>query len=113
MISYSYLEITRGLLADLRGPTEGALVTNRRWMELLITNFSNRYFRAFHRWAQGKPLTEAWRMTFEVAEQGDLNAGQEVLLFSNVHVQHDLPFAYERMGLETPSAPAASPTTTR
>ena len=103
VIAYSYLQITRGLLDDLRGPREGALVAQRRWMELLITNFSNRYFRAFHRWDAGKPLTEAWRITFEAVEQGDLNAGQEVLLFSNVHVQHDLPFAYERMGLESPS----------
>ena len=78
-------------------------------MELLITNFSNRYFRAFDRWGAGKPLTEAWRITFEAAEQGDLNAGQEVLLFSNVHVQHDLPFAYERMGLETPSGASRKP----
>ena len=109
VIAYSYLEITRGLLEDMRGPREGALVANRRWMALLITNFSNRYFRAFDRWAEGRPLTEAWRVTFETAEQGDLSAGQEVLLFSNVHVQHDLPFAYERMGLETRSGASRKP----
>ena len=51
VISYSYLQITRGLLADLRGPRGEALVAHRRWMEYLITNFSNRYFRAFHRYA--------------------------------------------------------------
>ncbi len=102
VISYSYLQITRGLLSDMRGPTTGALVTDRRWMAYLVANFSNRYFRAFRRWRLGLPLTNAWRMTFEAAERGDLQAGQEVLLFSNVHVQHDLPFAYERMGLRTP-----------
>src|SRR5688500_11136211 len=47
VISYSYLQITRGLLTDLSGPRDGALVKHRRWMEYLITNFSNRYFRAF------------------------------------------------------------------
>ena len=41
VISLSYLRITRGLLADLRGPRAGALVAHRRWMEYLITNFSN------------------------------------------------------------------------
>lgn len=103
VISYSYLEITRGLLADLRGPRQGALVAHRRWMEYLITNFSNRYFRAFHHYARGLPLTPAWKITFDAAMSSDASAGQEVLLFSSVHVQHDLPFAYEQMGIETRS----------
>jgi hypothetical protein len=108
VIAYSYLQITRGLLADMRGPRPG-LVEHRRWMAYLITNFSNRYFRAFRRWRLGLPLTEGWRITFEAAEQGDLQAGQEVLLFSNVHVQHDLPFAYEQMGLRTRSGASRKP----
>jgi hypothetical protein len=103
VISYSYLEITRGLLDDLRGPREGALVAHRRWMEYLITNFSNRYFRAFHRYAHGLPVTPGWQITFDTAMSSDASAGQEVLLFSSVHVQHDLPFAYAKMGIETRS----------
>ena len=108
VIAYSYLQITRGLLADMRGPPP-RLVRHPRWMAYLITNFSNRYFRAFRNHARGRPLTDAWRITFEAAEQGDLQAGQEVLLFSNVHVQHDLPFAYERMGLRTSSGESRKP----
>lgn len=103
VIAYSYLEITRGLLADMRGPREGALVGHRRWMAYLITNFSNRYFRAFHRYARGLPVTPGWQITFDTATQSDASAGQEVLLFSSVHVQHDLPFAYAEMGIETRS----------
>ena len=103
VIAYSYLQITRGLLADMRGPRDGAIVTHRRWMAYLITNFSNRYFRAYHRYAHGKPVTDGWRITFETAATGDASAGQEVLLFSSVHVQHDLPFAYAKLGIETRS----------
>jgi hypothetical protein len=103
VIAYSYLEITRGLLDDLRGPRNGALVKHRRWMEYLITNFSNRYFRAFHRYARGLPVTPGWQITFDTAMESDASAGQEVLLFSSVHVQHDLPFAYAKMGIETRS----------
>jgi hypothetical protein len=103
VIAYSYLEITRGLLADMRGPREGALVAHRRWMAYLITNFSNRYFRAFHRYSRGLPVTPGWQITFDTAMNADASAGQEVLLFSSVHVQHDLPFAYEKMGIETRS----------
>jgi hypothetical protein len=109
VISYSYLQITRGLLEDLAGPRHGALVTHRRWMEFLITQFSNRYFRAFHRYARGLPVTDSWRITFETAAAGDANAGQEVLLFSNAHVQHDLPYAYAKMGIETRSGKSRKP----
>ncbi len=78
-------------------------------MAYLITNFSNRYFRAFRRYARGQPVTDAWRITFETAATADANAGQEVLLFSNAHVQHDLPFAYAKLGIETRSGRSRKP----
>lgn len=109
VIAYSYWQITRGLLADMRGPRAGALVRGRRYMSLLITNFSNRYFRAFRRYARGLAVTPAWRITFETAAHADAQAGQEVMLFSNVHVQHDLPFAYAKLGIETRSGRSRKP----
>lgn len=109
VIAYSYWQITRGLLADMRGPRAGALVRSRRYMSLLITNFSNRYFRAFRRYRRGLPVTPAWRITFETAASSDANAGQDVMLFSNVHVQHDLPFAYAKLGIETRSGRSRKP----
>ena len=108
VIAYSYLQITRGLLADMRGARPG-LVRHRRWMAYLITNFSNRYFRAFRRHARGLPVTRAWEITFDTAAHSDAQAGQDVMLFSNVHVQHDLPFAYEKLGLETRSGRSRKP----
>jgi hypothetical protein len=102
VIAYSYLLITKGLRADLATPEPG-LVRHRRWMTYLITTFSNRYFKAFRRHRLGLPVAEAWRLTFQAADSGDANAGQDVLLFSNAHVQHDLPFALEEMGLRARS----------
>jgi hypothetical protein len=78
-------------------------------MEYLITNFSNRYFRAFRRYARGLRVAPAWRITFETAAGADANAGQEVLLFSNAHVQRDLPFAYAKLGIETRSGKSRKP----
>ena len=110
VISYSYLQITRGLLDDMGAPkTADSLVQRRRWMSFLITNFSNRYFRAFRRHARGKPVMDSWRITFETAAEGDAQAGQEVMLFSNAHVQHDLPFAYAKLGIETRSGRSRKP----
>jgi hypothetical protein len=108
VISYSYLLITKGLRDDLAKPQPG-LVRHRRWMTYLITTFSNRYFRAFRRDRRGLPVPDAWRRTFEAADAGDANAGQDVLLFSNAHVQHDLPFALEEMGLRARSGASHKP----
>jgi hypothetical protein len=102
VIAYSYLQITRGLIDDLSGPRP-ELVRYRRWMTYLITTFSNRYFDAYRDYAAGRPVADAWRIAFETTAEGDANAGQDVLLFSNAHVQHDLPFALAEMGLRTPN----------
>lgn len=99
-IAFAYLLITRELRRDLAGRRPG-LIRHRRWMAYLTTAFSNRYFRAFRNWRLGLPVPEAWRLTFEAAERGDYHAAQNVVAFSNAHVQHDLPFAYERLGLIT------------
>jgi hypothetical protein len=108
VIAYSYLQITRGLRKDMAGPRPG-IVRYRRWMAYLITTFSNRYFAAFRDHAAGRPVAEAWRITFETAAERDASAGQEVLLFSNAHVQHDLPFAYEEMGVRARSGASRKP----
>lgn len=108
VIAYSYLQITKGLRKDFAGPRPG-LVRNRRWMAYLITTFSNRYFAAFRDYDAGRSVADSWRITFETAASGDAQAGQEVLLFSNAHVQHDLPFAYEEMGLRTRSGRSRKP----
>lgn len=100
VMAYSYLQITRGLRRDMAS-ARPRLVRHRRWMAAVITTFSNRYFAAFRRYERGKPVPKAWRIAFETADSGDAQAGQDIFLFSNAHVQHDLPFAYEEMGLET------------
>jgi hypothetical protein len=100
VVYYSYLKITEGLRRDLAGPRPG-IVRHRRWMTYLITTFSNRFRAAFRGHAAGRPVPDSWRIAFETYDSGDANAGQDVLLFSNAHVQHDLPFAIEEMGTAT------------
>ncbi|MGI8460686.1 MAG: DUF5995 family protein [Solirubrobacterales bacterium] len=102
VVLYSYLEITKGLRRDLAGPRPG-IVSHRRWMTYLLTTFSNRFRDAFSDFDAGRPVPDGWRIAFETYDEGDANAGQDVLLFSSVHVQHDLPFALEEMGTATPA----------
>jgi hypothetical protein len=107
-VYYSYLKITQALRRDLAGPRPG-LVRHRRWMTYLITTFSNRFRAAFRSYAAGGAVPDAWRIAFETYDAGDATAGQDVLLFSNAHVQHDLPFAIEEMGTATPSGRSRKP----
>ena len=78
-------------------------------MRYVIANFSNRYFTAFRHYRKGLRLPPSWRIAFEAMDSGDYNAGQDVLLFSNAHVQHDLPFVYAEMGLRTRSGESRKP----
>jgi hypothetical protein len=111
VIAYSYLQITKGLRDDLARPADDPdrIVEYRRWMIYLITAFSNMYSAAFRDWDAGRPVADAWRITFETAADGDFSAGQDVLLFSNAHVQHDLPFVIVQMGLVDPNGDSRKP----
>jgi hypothetical protein len=102
LFSRAYLRITQGLRHDL-ARTVPRFFRYRRWMIYLITEFSNSYFRAFRNYERGSgPVPEPWRITFDAATGDDVSGGQDVMLASNAHTQHDLPLAIAAMGLNTP-----------
>ena len=106
--SLSYLRITEALRDDLARPRP-ELFRFPEWFEPLIATFSNRYFAAFAAYEARRPVPEAWRIAFDAATKGNVTAGQDILLFSNAHVQHDLPFAIEEMGLRAPNGASRKP----
>lgn len=95
----SYIRINQELRADLA--SKDSVFTHKHWFESVLTTFSNRYFMSFKAYEKGKRLPPAWQTAFDAQTGGDITAAQEILLFSNAHVQHDLPFAYVEMGLVT------------
>lgn len=101
VFSRSYFRITQELRADLAADRP-ELFRHREWMILLITEFSNSYFAAYEGWEAGAAIPGAWQVTFDAAARDDVSAGQDVMLASNAHVQHDLPLALAEMGLRTP-----------
>ena len=100
LFSLSYLRITELLRADL-ARRKPRWFRYRGWMFYVITTFSNRYLQVFSDYATGRPVPGAWRITFDEARSGDANAGQDVLLASNAHTQHDLPYVYAEQGMVT------------
>lgn len=105
VFSLAYLRITAGLrraiaAGELRYPG---------WIEYVITDFSNHYMGYFADAAAGRPVPYSWQVAYDEDARGDANAGQDTLLASNAHTQHDLPYVYARMGLVTRSGASRKP----
>jgi hypothetical protein len=63
--------------------------------------FADVYFANSRAWARGARVSPAWRIAFEAARDGDQNAGQDMLLGINAHVQNDMPFVMAALGTHT------------
>jgi hypothetical protein len=72
---------------------------DRRYLEFEITEFSNYWLRTYSREEHGKPIPEAWRIAIDTARHGQVNAGQDMLLGINAHVQRDMPYVVAELGL--------------
>jgi hypothetical protein len=72
-----------------------------RWLIYEDTVFANYYFRVVDMYSRGKPVPQAWKIAFDTAKTGDANAGQDMLLGINAHVQRDMPFVLATVGLRT------------
>jgi hypothetical protein len=105
MFSLSYLRITQGLH---RAINQG-LIERPRWMEYVVADFSNHYLMYFRDYAAGRPVPESWQLAYDAMMHGDTSAPQDVLLASNAHTQHDLPFIYAAMGTRTKSGASRKP----
>jgi hypothetical protein len=101
LFSLAYVRITKGLRDDL-AREHPHWFRYPRWFTYVIADFSNRYFAAFRNYARGRYVTGSWRAAYDEATRGDASGGQDVLLASNAHTQHDLPYVYARMGMRTP-----------
>jgi hypothetical protein len=71
--------------------------------------FANIYFDTFHAWSAGGRVAGAWRIAFETARSGSVNAAQDMLLGINAHVQNDMPFVVASLGLRAPSGQSRKP----
>lgn len=62
-------------------------------MEVLDIVFAKRYLDAYHAYQKNQPLTDSWKRTFELAEDGWLTVIQHLLLGMNAHINLDLGIA--------------------
>jgi hypothetical protein len=72
---------------------------DRRYLATEVTEFSNYWLRTLRREERGRPIPAAWRIAIEAARHGQVNAGQDMLLGINAHVQRDMPYVMASLGL--------------
>ena len=82
---------------------------HRAWMIYQDTMFANMYFRPVAEYVARGPVPEAWRIAFDTAGRRDANAGQDMLLGINAHVQRDFPYMLAELGIRTPDGTSRKP----
>jgi uncharacterized protein DUF5995 len=103
----TYLELTRELRRTLRRDPRFF-----RWPRYLYVEdalFADVYFNSLRANRLGTPVPPAWRIAFDTARSGQVNAGQDMLLGINAHVQNDMPFVLAALGLRSPKGASRKP----
>ena len=98
IFSIGYLRITREIRKRL---ARHETFEYRPWFISVVQGFSDEYFATQRRYDAGKPNPQSWQIYYDAMQAGDYNAGQDLLLASNAHTNHDLPYAYAASGLLT------------
>ena len=102
----TYLLLTQELKRYLKRP---GFFDDRRYLIWQITEFSNFYFRTLENERAGRPVPEAWQIAFDAADSDGANAGQDMLLGINAHVQRDMPYVVAALGVRRPSGASRKP----
>ena len=103
----TYLTLSKVLRKRIR--RDPHLFRDRRYLAFEVTHFANFYFHMLHASERGRPIPEAWRISIDTARRGDANAGQDMLIGINAHVQRDMPYVIAQLGLVTRSGASRKP----
>jgi hypothetical protein len=107
VFALTYLRTTEAFLRTIR--QQRRFFRHRRWVIYEDVLFASYYFRAFDNYARRRRVPDAWRIAFDAAASGATNAGHDVFLGMNAHIQRDLPYVLARVGLRTPAGRSRKP----
>ena len=72
--------------------------------------FADDYFTAYDGWhASSARVPPAWAIALEAAERREVSGGGNTLLGMSAHINRDLPFVLERLGLTHPDGSSRKP----
>ncbi|MFL5781613.1 MAG: DUF5995 family protein [Thermoleophilaceae bacterium] len=103
----TYLELTRQLRRTVRH--DPRFFRWPRYLYLEDALFADVYFNSLRANRGGRPVPPAWRIAFDTARSGQVNAAQDMLLGINAHVQNDMPFVVAALGQRSPKGTSRKP----
>ena len=103
----TYLLLTEQMRGTIR--RDRHFFKDLRWLIYEDTVFANYYFRVIKAYKRHKPVPQAWQIAFDTARKGDANAGQDMLLGINAHVQRDMPYVLATVGIRTKKGATRKP----
>ena len=73
--------------------------------------FADYYFRAHDNWQGGRrsSVPGAWRVAFDAADRRAVSGMGNMLLGMNAHINRDLPFVFEQIGMVRPDGSSRKP----
>lgn len=72
--------------------------------------FADYYFRAYDAWHRGRgTVPDAWQIAFDAADDRAVSGSGSMLLGISAHVNRDLPFVLEEIGLVAPDGGSRKP----
>lgn len=108
MFAFTYLVTTKEYRKAIEDP---AFFTDNAFVNHQDANFADMYFNAFDAWAKGNvgAVPPAWRIAFDAADNQHVSGMGNVLLGMNAHVNRDLAFVLDAIGLVKPDGTSRKP----
>jgi hypothetical protein len=97
VFALTYLRTTEEYLRTVS--SEPHFFSRPRWVNHEDAVFAELYFQAYDRFAEGKPVPEAWRIAFEANGSPNVTGLGDMLLGMSAHINRDLPYALAHVGL--------------
>lgn len=94
----AYRRMTLGIAMRL----DGDFFTDTEWVREYLVEFGEDYRTALVDWERGdrQQLPDAWELSFAKAESNEALVLQDLILGVSAHINHDLPFALETVGVD-------------
>jgi Family of unknown function (DUF5995) len=103
----TYLELTKVFRRTIKGDSHFFQFPRYLYTEDAL--FADVYFNTVKAAERGRPVPPAWQIAFDTARSGEVNAGQDMLLGINAHVQNDMPFVVAALGTHAPNGASRKP----
>ena len=106
IFSLAYLRTTEEYRRTVEDPT---FFEDTSFVNHEAAVFGEYYFRAYDDWHAGRSAPPAWAIAFDAAADRSVSALGNAFLGMNAHIQRDLPFVFERIGMAKPDGSSRKP----